>query len=77
MSKSIAISDIAKDFFQAARIADEYGSVIILKDDTPRYVLMEIKNENEVKQEISDQELLASSNKILQRNMRVYQELAK
>ncbi|MBQ9895827.1 MAG: hypothetical protein IJM40_00780, partial [Synergistaceae bacterium] len=61
----------------ARNIADEYGSVIILKDDTPRYVLMEIKNENEVKQEISDQELLSSSNKILQRNMRVYQELAK
>ena len=57
-------------------MADDHGSVVIVKDNAPRYILME-QSQAQAASEVSDEELLASSEKLMQRNLHVYEELAK
>lgn len=76
MAVQITVNDVNNDLSRAVCMADQYGSVVILKDNAPKYILIEFNNQNE-EQEVSEKELIASSNKFLMRNNFVYQELAK
>lgn len=75
-SNRVPISEVCQNFSKVAQMADEHGSVVILKDDVPRYILMEI-SQSQATSEVSDEDLMASSEKLMQRNLHVYEELAK
>ena len=72
----ISISDANKSFSNVARVVDQYGSAVILKNNTPKYIVVEFKNANSIN-ETSDVELLAVSSMMMKRNIKAYQELAK
>ena len=72
----ISISDANKSFSNVARVVDQYGSAVILKNNTPKYIVVEFKNANSIN-ETSDAELLAVSSMMMKRNIKAYQELAK
>ena len=72
----ISISDANKSFSNVARVVDQYGSAVILKINTPKYIVVEFKNANSIN-ETSDAELLAVSSMMMKRNIKAYQELAK
>ncbi len=72
----VSISEANQNFSRVARLVDQYGSVVVLKNNTPRYVIMEF-NQAEELQAASDEDVLAASRKITARNERVYEELAK
>ena len=55
---------------------DQYGSAVILKNNAPRYMVIDFGKLDEM-QEASDDEVLASSQKWMERNRAVYEELAK
>ena len=72
----VSISEANKNFSNVARIVDQYGSAVILKNNSPKYIVVEFKKANTF-DEASDEELLAVSSKLMTRNNKVYQELAK
>ena len=72
----ISISEDNQNFSKVARLVDQYGSAVILKNNTPRYLIVEFEQADEI-QEVSDDDVLKVSKKITERNRTVYKELAK
>jgi antitoxin Phd len=72
----VPISLANQNFSKVARLVDQYGSAVIMKNNAPRYIIYEF-NQAQTMQEAPDEEVLALSEKLMQRNQRVYEELAK
>ena len=72
----IPISLANQNFSKVARLVDQYGSAVIMKNNTPKYVIYEF-NQADSMQAVSDDDMLAASKKLMLRNKHVYEELAK
>lgn len=72
----VPISVANQNFSKVARLVDQYGSAVIMKNNTPRYIIYEF-NQADTKQAADDEDVIASSTKLMQRNAYVYEELAK
>ena len=72
----VPISVANQNFSKVARLVDQYGSAVIMKNNTPRYIIYEF-NQADTVQAAADDDVLASSMKFMQRNAHVYEELAK
>ena len=72
----VPISVANQNFSKVARLVDQYGSVVIMKNNSPRYIIYEF-NQAETMQAAADDDVSASSAKLMQRNAHVYEELAK
>ena len=72
----VSISEANQNFSRVARLVDERGSVIILKNNVPRYLVVEF-NQAEGIQAASDESVLDVSKKLIERNRQAYEELAK
>ena len=75
-SNLVSITEANQDFSTVARMVDQNGPVIIMKNNTPRYVLMEFKQE-EMEQIADDEDLLEISRRLIERNREAYEVLAK
>ena len=74
-SNLVSITEANQDFSKVARMVQN-GPVIIMKNNTPRYVLMEFKQE-EMEQIADDEDLLEISRRLIERNREAYEVLAK
>lgn len=72
----VSITEANQNFSKVARLVDQYGSAVILKNNTPRYVVMEFA-QVEKNTEASDTEVNEISQRLMKRNTHVYHELAK
>ena len=72
----VPISVANQNFSKVARLVDQYGSVVIMKNNSPRYIIYEF-NQADTMQAAADDDVIASSTKLMQRNAQVYEELAK
>ena len=72
----VPISLANQNFSKVARLVDQYGSAVIMKNNTPRYIIYEFDRADAM-EEAADEEVLAVSGKLLQRYAHVYEELAK
>lgn len=72
----ISMTEANQNFSKVARLVDEKGAAIILKNNAPRYIVLEY-NQVEKESEISDEELLSVSKKFIQKNKQAYEVLAK
>lgn len=72
----VPISLANQNFSKVARVVDQYGSAVIMKNNVPRYIIYEF-NQADTVQPAPDDEILESSQKLMQRNKHVYEELAK
>ncbi len=72
----VPISVANQNFSKVARLVDQYGSAVIMKNNTPRYIIYEF-NQADTMQTAADEDVIASSTKLIQRNAHVYEELAK
>ena len=72
----VPISLANQNFSKVARLVDQYGSAVIMKKNAPRYSIYEF-NQADSMQAASDDDVLAASSKLMQRNKHVYEELAK
>lgn len=73
----VPISVANQNFSKVARLVDQYGSAVIMKNNTPRYIIYEFPQADTVQAASDGDDVLASSAKLLQRNQHVYDELAK
>lgn len=65
-----------QNFSRVARMVDEKGSVVILKNNSPRYLLIEFSSA-EKEQTASDENVLSVSKRFIAKNRKAYEELAK
>ncbi len=72
----VSITEANQNFSKVARMVDKSGAAIILKNNVPRYILMEF-NQAESEQKTSDEDLLAVSKRLIEKNRQAYKELAK
>lgn len=72
----VSITEANQNFSRVARMVDENGSVIILKNNAPRYLLVEFKAA-EQEQLADNEDLLAISNRLIEKNKKAYEALAK
>ena len=61
---------------QPTFLVDQYGSAVVLKNNTPRYLIIDFAQADEL-QAAADDDVLAVSKKLMERNKAVYEELAK
>lgn len=71
-----SISEANQNFSKVARLVDKYGSAVILKNNAPRYVILEFPKTEEISQP-TDAEVSDLSQAFLRKNKKVYEELAK
>ncbi len=72
----VSITEANQNFSRIARMVDESGSVVILKNNTPRYLLMEF-TAAEAEQTAADEDVLAVSKRLIDKNWKAYEVLAK
>ena len=72
----VSITEANQNFSRIARMVDEKGSVVILKNNSPRYLLIEF-NQAQREQTASDEDILALSKRLIVKNREAYEVLAK
>ena len=72
----VSITEANQNFSRVARMVDENGSAIILKNNAPRYLLIEF-SQVEQEQTMPDEDVLSISRRILAKNKEAYGVLAK
>lgn len=72
----VSITEANQNFSRIARMVDEKGSVVILKNNSPRYLLIEF-NQAQREQTASDEYILALSKRLIEKNREAYEVLAK
>ena len=71
----VSITEANQNFSRVARMVDESGAVAILKNNTPRYLLIEC-GRAEAEQIASDEDVLAVSKRLIAKNRKAYEVLA-
>lgn len=71
----ISISDVNKNFSNVTKTVEKYGYAIVLKNNTPKYIISEF-NQVASEEHVSNEDLLKASAKLIARNKKVYEELA-
>ncbi|MGN1479386.1 MAG: type II toxin-antitoxin system Phd/YefM family antitoxin [Acutalibacteraceae bacterium] len=72
----VSITEANQNFSRVARMVDENGAVVILKNNTPRYLLIELEKA-EQEQLAKNSDLSAVSMRMIEKNREAYEVLAK
>ena len=72
----VSITEANQNFSRVARLVDENGAAVILKNNTPRYVLIEF-SQLESEQQASDEDVLAISRRLMAKNKEAYEKLSR
>lgn len=72
----VSITEANQNFSRVARLVDEGGPVVILKNNVPRYMVVEFKTA-EAEETAADEDVTAISRRLIAKNRAVYEELAK
>lgn len=72
----VSITEANQNFSRVAHLVDETGSVVILKNNVPRYLVIDFQQAEE-EREAADEDILAISSRLIRKNKAAYQELAK
>ena len=72
----VSITEANQNFSRVARMVDENGAAVILKNNVPRYVLMEF-SQVEDEQQAKDEDIIEISKRLIAKNKQAYEVLAK
>lgn len=70
----VSITEANQNFSKVARLVDEQGIALILKNNKPRYIIIDYKEMEDFKQDIMIEEAVR---RILEQNMKAFKELSK
>lgn len=71
----VSITEANQNFSKVARLVDENGSAVILKNNTPRYLIVEFSKAENM-QTANDEDILSISKKLINKNKEAYKVLA-
>ena len=72
----ISISEANQNFSKVARLVDQTGQAVILKNNVPRYLVIEF-SQAEAEQLAKDEDVRDLSKRLIEKNRKAYGELAK
>ena len=72
----VYIKKANQNFSKVARLVDENGSAVILKNNVPRYLIVEF-SQAETIQVSSDEDVMEISKRLIEKNRQAYEVLAK
>lgn len=72
----VSISEANQNFSKVARLVDENGVAVILKNNVPRYVLIEY-SQIEKLEAVGDEEIDKVAKRLLSKHMKAFQALSK
>lgn len=72
----LSVTEVNQNFSRAAKIADSSGSVVIFKNNKPKYVLTEIQS-NPIFDLSDDEKIDIVAKRILKKYRPAFEELAK
>ncbi len=72
----VSITEANQNFSRVTRLVDENGSVVVLKNNVPRYLIIEF-NQAEQEQVAADEDIASISKRLIAKNRAAYEELAK
>jgi len=73
----VSISDANQNFSRVARIVDEKGTAVILKNNAPRYVLLDYNMLRQANLVADDIDVDSIASRILTKHIKAFEELAK
>lgn len=72
----VSITEANQNFSKVARLVDEHGTAVILKNNVPRYLVIDFsKAENDAV--VSNEDVLSISKRFIEKNKESYEVLAK
>ena len=72
----VSITEANQNFSKVARLVDEHGTAVILKNNVPRYLVIDFsKAEDDTN--ASDEDILSISKRLIEQNREAYEVLAK
>ena len=72
----ITMTEANQNFSKASKTANKYGQAVIMKNNKPKYLLVDLENENYF--ELSeDEKIEIVAKRILNRHIEAFKELAK
>lgn len=72
----VSITEANQNFSKVARLVDEKGSAIILKNNMPRYLVIDF-SKTDKDTVAADEDVLSISKRLIAENKEAYEELAK
>ena len=72
----VSITEANQNFSKVARLVDEKGSAVILKNNMPRYLVLDF-SKADTSEFANDDDVLNISKKLIQQNQEAYEVLAK
>ncbi len=72
----ISITEANQNFSKVTRLVDEKGTAVILKNNVPRYLVIDF-NKAEADRIAPDEDIFSVSKRLLEQNHIAYKELAK
>ena len=72
----VSITEANQNFSKVARLVDEHGTAVILKNNVPRYLVIDFsKADNDTV--ASNEDVLSISKRLIEKNKEAYEVLAK
>ncbi|MDE7221269.1 MAG: type II toxin-antitoxin system Phd/YefM family antitoxin [Oscillospiraceae bacterium] len=72
----VSITEANQNFSRVARLVDETGSAVILKNNVPRYLVIDFRQAEQERQ-APDEDIREISRRLISQNREAYEELAK
>ena len=75
-NQMLSVSEANQNFSKATKLADQNGSIILLKNNRPSYMLISLRENPEL--ELTDDEKIdVVASRVLERHRKAFEELAK
>ncbi len=72
----VSITEANQNFSRVARLVDENGAAVILKNNVPRYLIVDFE-QAEQEQLATNEDVLSISKRLIAKNKQAYEVLAK
>ena len=72
----VSITEANQNFSKVARLVDEHGTAVILKNNVPRYLVIDFSKAEE-DSDASDEDIMNISKRLITQNKEAYEVLAK
>lgn len=72
----VSMTEANRNFSRVTRLVDERGAAVILKNNSPKYVVLEY-DQYEATQMAAEDEVLKASKQLMEQNQAAYEVLAK
>lgn len=72
----VSITEANQNFSRVARLVDENGAAVILKNNVPRYVVLEY-SQLDAEEAAAAEDVISVGRRVLDRHRKAFEELAK